>query len=60
MAKEAGFDTWFQHLRSRARYNDDSAVVGVPLLSAWVPETVEIDFVIQTRNPYYPQDRPGG
>ena len=60
LAKEAGFDTWFQHLRNRARYNDDEAVVGVPLLSAWIPETVEIDFVIQTRNPYYHKIDPAG
>ena len=53
LAKEAGFDTWFQHLRAKAQYNDDSAAEGVPLLSAWIPETVEIDYVVQKRNPYY-------
>ena len=53
MAKEAGFDTWFQHLRAKGQYNDDSAAEGVPLLGAWIPETVEIDYVVQKRNPYY-------
>ena len=53
LAKEAGFDFWYQLYNNKRTYNDDTMAEGLPVLSPWVPEVVALDHVTLVRNPYY-------
>ena len=53
LAKEAGFDEWYQLLAAKNIYGDNRYAEGLPVLDAWVAETVALDHVLLTRNPYY-------
>ena len=46
LAKAAGYDSWTEHLRERARTQG-------PRLSAWIPDGAEVDPMRLVRNPYY-------
>ena len=53
LAKEAGFDEWYQLLAAKNIYGDNRYAEGLPVLDAWIAETVALDHVLLTRNPYY-------
>ena len=53
LAKEEGFEEWYQLYGAKRRYSDDSYAEGLPVLDPWYAETVALDHVLITRNPYY-------
>ena len=53
LAKEAGFEEWYQLYSAKRRYSDDAYAEGLPVVDPWYAETVALDHVLITRNPYY-------
>ena len=53
LAKEAGFEEWYQLYGAKRRYSDGSYAEGLPVVDPWYAETVALDHVLITRNPYY-------
>ena len=50
LAKEAGFDAWYQLFNDRRHFTH---YVGLPRVTAWVPVVIAQDHVSLARNPYY-------
>jgi peptide/nickel transport system substrate-binding protein len=53
LAKEAGFDEWYQLFGSKRQYSDDTYAQDLPVIDAWWVESVTLERVLMTRNPYY-------
>jgi len=53
LAKEEGFDHWYQLFLQKARYTRDYVAKDLPVLGSWVVEVEAPDHVTLTRNPYY-------
>ena len=53
LATEAGFEEWYQLYSAKRRYSDGSYAEGLPVVDPWYAETVALDHVLITRNPYY-------
>lgn len=53
LAKEEGFDHWYQLFQNKATYGRDYEAEGLPVLGAWVVKVIAPDHVTLTRNPYY-------
>ena len=53
LAKEAGFDEWYQLFANKRQYNDDTYAQDLPVIDAWWVESVTLERVLMTRNPYY-------
>ena len=53
LAKEAGFDEWYQLFGSKRQYSDDTYAQDLPVIDPWWVESVTLERVLMTRNPYY-------
>lgn len=54
LAKEAGYDFWWQYFTSKARFDiSQQANPDIPAMGPWVTKEILPDGVIFERNPYY-------
>lgn len=54
LAKDAGYDYWYQLYSSRTRMGDAQTIPGIPTLEAWVLESIDqFGNKYYKRNPYY-------
>ena len=54
LAKEAGFDHWYQLYQNKTQFSRGSVMnPELPLVAPWLVEEIEPDHVTMVRNPYY-------